>query len=196
MLAQAFWTSTHKQLDISPPDEKWRQIFWNYFTVSYPIYFLASTPTDPCWEGHSIADGSQPQCGDCKHVPEFAADAFCHEHQSSSSMPHVQASITMTSRSKSVLFYFRHCPLPKKTNMWCHMRPKGKWLALGIQRYLTGTEVMFLMGFPLHRMVINVDDNVTRPTLTWWFPKSSAKIMAFNANTIRIVFGALVPLHF
>lgn len=41
------------------------------------------------------------------------------------------------------------------------MRPKGKWLALGIQRYLTGKEIMFLMGFPMHRMVTNVDDSVT-----------------------------------
>ena len=40
------------------------------------------------------------------------------------------------------------------------MRPKGKWLSLEHQRYVTGKEVMVLMGFPMHRMVTNVDDNV------------------------------------
>ena len=42
------------------------------------------------------------------------------------------------------------------------LRPKGKWLSLVHQRYITGRELFALMGFPIHRLQLGVvDDSVT-----------------------------------
>ena len=41
------------------------------------------------------------------------------------------------------------------------LRPKGKWLSLVHQRYITGRELLALMGFPIHRMRCGVvEDSV------------------------------------
>lgn len=67
------------------------------------------------------------------------------------------------------------------------MRPKGKWLALNVQRFLLGRELMVLMGFPLHRMVLGgTSESVTWLVVSFFCcnfnPRYSSTTAAFCRN--------------
>ena len=65
--------------------------------------------------------------------------------------------------SVDVTYFGSNSSIPEHTRTWlCQMRPKGKWLVLGNhQRYLLGRDLMYLMGFPLHRMACGVPESAT-----------------------------------
>ena len=99
------------------------------------------------------------RCGG-KHFPITWPNSFCTPIQWSTSMHHALSLINVETMKK---WPCQIVACTKDIYSWAalFLRPKGKWLSLAHQRYITGRELFALMGFPIHRLRLEVvDDSV------------------------------------